>query len=165
MYAIVEIGGMQWKVAKKDTLRVPMIELDPGKSLEFDRVLLVVDDENVEIGKPVVPHAKIKATVVSHGKDKKIKVFKKKRRKNYKVIRGHRQDFTEITIDQITISKAATEAKTADDKPKTQSDKPKIEKSAATKPAVKKTETKQTATPKPTTAAKKSAAPKKEKKD
>jgi len=160
MYAIVEIGGMQWKVAQKDTLRVPRIELDPGKSLEFDRVLLVVDKENVEIGKPVVPHAKIKATVVSHGKDKKIKVFKKKRRKNYKVLKGHRQDFTEITIDQITVGKVEIKTKPAVKKPEPASAKP-----AAAKPTAKKTETKKATAPKPKQAAKKSTASQKEKKD
>ena len=102
MYAIVEVGGMQWKVQEKQTLRVPLIEMEPGKPVQFDRVLLVADDQNVKIGRPVVEGAKVDATVVSHGKGDKVLVFKKKRRKNYKKLRGHRQQYSEIRIEKIT---------------------------------------------------------------
>jgi large subunit ribosomal protein L21 len=102
MYAIVEMAGIQVKVREKQTLRVPLMETEPGKPVLMDRVLLVADDANVKIGRPVVEGAKIEATVVSHGRADKILVFKKKRRKNYKKLRGHRQPFTEIKIEKIT---------------------------------------------------------------
>lgn len=110
MYAVVEIGGMQWRVAKKDTLKVPKVDTKVGQSIELDRVLLVVDKGKVDIGKPFVSGMRVKATVVSHGKADKVKVFKKKRRKGYQVLRGHRQDYTEIRIDTIGAAKAAPKA-------------------------------------------------------
>lgn len=113
MYAVVEVGGMQWKVSKSVTIRVPKMEEETGKSVELDRVLLVVDNAKVNIGKPLVPNAKVKATVLSHGRAKKVRVFKKKRRKNYKVLRGHRQDYTELRIDRISIDKETKEKKEA----------------------------------------------------
>jgi len=114
MYAIVEVGGMQWKVAKADKLRVPKMEGEPGKSLDLDKVLLFVNKEEVIIGKPLVENVKVKATVLSHGKAKKVKVFKKKRRKDYKVLRGHRQDYTEIHIDGIQVVKKVKKKTTAE---------------------------------------------------
>jgi large subunit ribosomal protein L21 len=102
MYAIVELSGIQLKVQEKQNLRVPLMEIEPGKPVLFEKVLMVADDQNVKIGQPVVAGAKIEATVVSHGKADKILDFKKKRRKNYKVLRGHRQRFTEIRIEKIT---------------------------------------------------------------
>jgi len=102
MYAIVELAGIQLKVQEKQTLRVPLMETEPGKPVQFEKVLLVADDQNIKIGQPTVAGASIEATVLSHGKADKILVFKKKRRKNYKVLRGHRQRFTEIRIGKIT---------------------------------------------------------------
>ena len=114
MYAIVEVGGMQWKVAKMDKLRVPKMDGEPGQSLELDRVLLLVNKKNVIIGKPLVKNIKVKATVLSHGKAKKVNVFKKKRRKDYKVLRGHRQDYTELRIDGIQVFKEVKKKTTAE---------------------------------------------------
>ena len=105
MYAIVDIGGVQFKVSKSMTIRVPKMGIEPGKSVELNNVLLLVDKENVKVGKPIVAGVSIKANVISHGKDKKVIVFKKKRRKNYRVLRGHRQEYTELQIDQITVGK------------------------------------------------------------
>ena len=165
MYAIVEIGGYQWKVSKKETLKVPKIEAEPGKTINLDQVLLIVDGEKVNIGKPLVSDATVKAKVVSHGRGKKVMVFKKKRRKDYKVKKGHRQDFTEITIESIGFGK--TVKKTADSKADAKPA-PKTEKKAApAKSAEKKTEPKKETvkkTAKPTetiTATKQPAAPKK----
>ncbi len=113
MYAIVEIGGMQYKVAESATVCVPKMEQEPGKKVDFDRVLMIVDEDNINMGTPVVANAVVKATVVSQFKDDKVLVFKKKRRKNYKVLRGHRQQLTEIKIDAISLGgsrKAKTEA-------------------------------------------------------
>jgi large subunit ribosomal protein L21 len=102
MYAIMEMGGMQWKVQEKQTLRVPLIDVEPGKPVQIEKVLLVADGDKIKVGRPVVSGVKVEATVVAHGKADKIMVFKKKRRKNYKVTKGHRQDFTEIRIEKIT---------------------------------------------------------------
>ena len=102
MYAIVEFGGLQWKIQEKETLRVPSIDIEPGKSVKIDKVLLVADGDKIRVGRPTVLEAKVEATVVSHGKAGKVMIFKKKRRKNYQVTRGHRQPFTEIRIEKIS---------------------------------------------------------------
>ena len=102
MYAIMELGGMQWKVEEKSTLRVPTLETEPGKSVLIEQVLLVADGDQIKVGRPMVSGAKVEATVVSHGKADKVMIFKKKRRKNYKVTRGHRQPYTMIRIEKIS---------------------------------------------------------------
>jgi large subunit ribosomal protein L21 len=102
MYAIVELAGMQWKVQEKQILRVPSVEAEPGKIVSIDQVLLIADGQDVKVGQPTVSGAKVEATVVSHGSGDKVLIFKKKRRKNYKVLRGHRQPYTEIRIEKIT---------------------------------------------------------------
>jgi large subunit ribosomal protein L21 len=107
MYTIVEIGGMQWKASEGDIIKVPSIDAEPEKTFEVDRVLLLVDGDKVQIGKPVVSGVSVTATVLSHGKNDKVQVFKKKRRKNYQVHRGHRQGFTQIKISKITAAKEA----------------------------------------------------------
>lgn len=134
MYVVVEVGGMQWKVSKSQTIRVPKMDADPGKAVELDRVLLMVDGGNVKIGKPVVPQAVVKATVLSHGKADKVRVFKKKRRKGYRVLKGHRQGFTELRIDKIGVVKAAvgSEKKSAASAP-AESKKPAVKKPASSK--------------------------------
>lgn len=128
MYAIVEVGGMQWKVEKDRTIRVPKLEADPGKTVEIKEVLLVVNEDQVNIGHPFVSNAKVVATVVDHGKDKKVMVFKKKRRKGYQVKRGHRQEFTVLKIADIALGKAAPAAAAKKAAPK-------VEKAAAEKKA------------------------------
>ncbi len=105
MYAIVEISGKQFKVAKSDVVKVPLQNAAAKDKLKFANVLLVDDKGKVEIGTPFVKNAKVAATVVEHGRDRKVIVFKKKRRKDYKVKRGHRQGYTMIKIDSITIAK------------------------------------------------------------
>lgn len=107
MYTIVDIGGTQCKVEKGALLNVPKIDLEVGKKVEFDRVLLLVDNDKVQIGTPVVKDVKIKATILAHAKDKKVMVFKKKRRKTYQKKNGHRQEYTEIKIDGIQVGKPA----------------------------------------------------------
>jgi large subunit ribosomal protein L21 len=106
MYAIVEVGGMQYKIADTEVLKVPLMEAEAGKSVVFDQVLLLVDGQNVRVGKPVLDDVKVEATVISHGKDDKVLIFKKKRRKRYRVFKGHRQNYTEIRIDAIRVSGA-----------------------------------------------------------
>jgi large subunit ribosomal protein L21 len=109
MYAVIEVGGMQWKVSKEEIIRVPKIDEEPGKSIILDNVLLLVDKDDVNIGKPLVSNIKVEAKVISHGRSKKIKVFKKKRRKGYKVLKGHRQEYTELRIDRIGVKKDSKE--------------------------------------------------------
>ncbi len=102
MYAIVEIQGQQFKVEQGKKLYVHrMNELDEGSTVEFDKVLLVDNNGAVTVGKPVVEGAKVVCEVVSHLRGDKVLVFHKKRRKGYRKLNGHRQDFTELTIKEI----------------------------------------------------------------
>jgi len=104
MYAVVEIGGSQYKVEKGDVIKVDKLDSDIGSTIELDKVLLVKQDENtISIGKPVVKGAEIKAKILEHGKDNKVLVFKKKRRTGYQKLRGHRQQFSKIKIEDINI--------------------------------------------------------------
>lgn len=102
MYAIVEIGGQQFKIQKDQKLFVNLLENEAGSELKFDRVLLVADGEKVQVGAPVVEGALVKAKVLEHVKADKILVFKKKRRKGYQKLNGHRQPMTQIQIEEIT---------------------------------------------------------------
>ena len=101
MYAIVEIAGQQFKVESGRKLYTNRLKGDEGASLSFDRVLLTDNDGQVNIGSPVVEGAKVEAKIVRHLKDDKVIVFKKKRRKGYKVKNGHRQFLTQIEITNI----------------------------------------------------------------
>ena len=119
MYAIVEIGGHQYKVAENDTLFVDKQNVE-GNKLSFDRILLVKEDSGVKIGNPVVEGAEITATLLDTVKADKVIVFKKKRRKGYQKLNGHRQVMSQIQIDSITLggakkskAKAAAVADTA----------------------------------------------------
>ncbi|HEY9560959.1 MAG TPA: 50S ribosomal protein L21 [Anseongella sp.] len=103
MYAIVNIAGQQFKVAKDQHLFVHRLQGDEGASIEFDDVLLIDNDGKVTVGAPLVKGAKISATIVSHLKGDKVIVFKKKRRKGYKKKNGHRQLFTKIQIGNISV--------------------------------------------------------------
>ena len=101
MYAIVKIAGHQVKVDKGQRLRVPRLQAEEGSTQEFTEVLLISDDSETKVGSPVVEGASISATIVGHGRGDKIIVFKKKRRKKYRRRNGHRQDYTEIQIEDI----------------------------------------------------------------
>ena len=101
MYAIVEIAGQQFKVEKDRKLYVHRLEGEEGSSLRFDKILLVDNDGQVKEGTPVVEGAQVKAKLLRHLKDDKVIVFKKKRRKGYKVKNGHRQYLTQIAIEEI----------------------------------------------------------------
>jgi len=102
MYAIVDIAGQQVKVQQGQELFVHRLSNDEGSKVSFDNVLLVDNDGAVTIGAPTIGSASVSATVVEHVKDDKVIVFKKKRRKGYKVKNGHRQALTKISIDSIT---------------------------------------------------------------
>ena len=101
MYAIVEIAGKQFRVEKDKIIKIPLLREEVGAAVEFDRVLLLDNDKEVKVGKPLVEDIKITAKVVEHGRDRKVIVFKKKRRKGYQKKNGHRQPFTKIQIENI----------------------------------------------------------------
>jgi large subunit ribosomal protein L21 len=101
MYAVIRTGGKQYRVASGEKLKIELLTADVGAAVEFDQVLAVGEGEAVKIGAPFVSGAAVKATVVSHGKADKVHIFKMRRRKHYKKSQGHRQQFTEVRIDDI----------------------------------------------------------------
>ena len=103
MYAIVDIAGQQFKVAKDQKLFVHRLQGDEGASIEFDNVLLAENEGKITVGTPAVKGAKVSAKILSHLKGDKVIVFKKKRRKGYKKKQGHRQQFTKIEITGISL--------------------------------------------------------------
>ena len=103
MYAVVEIAGQQYKVNPSEKLYVPRLEGDVDSTVTFEKVLLLADDKSVKVGNPVVSGASVAAKVLAHVKDDKVTVFKKKRRKGYRVKRGHRQQYTRLQIDEIVL--------------------------------------------------------------
>ncbi len=102
MYAIIRTGGKQYQVAAGDTLRVEKLQGKVGDTVEIEDVLLVADGESVRIGQPVVDGARVIARIAEQGKAKKIIVYKKKRRKGFQVKKGHRQQYTALTIEEIS---------------------------------------------------------------
>lgn len=163
MYAIVEIAGQQFKVQKDQQLYVHRLENKEGSKVSFDEVLLIDDNGKVEVGAPVISGAAVNAKVVRHLKGDKVLVFKKKRRKGYQKMNGHRQYLTEVMIEDISAKggKKAAAAKPKKEEPK--ADAPK--KAEAKKEAAHKKETAKKAAPKKAEAKKetaKKAAPKAE---
>ena len=108
MYAVVEIQGSQFKVTKDQKLFVNRIDAKEGSKVTFDNVLLFDDGKKVQVGKPNLSGTLVEAKVISHLKDEKVIVFKKKRRKGYKVKNGHRQPITEIVIHDISENKVSS---------------------------------------------------------
>ncbi|MCD6165665.1 50S ribosomal protein L21 [bacterium] len=103
MYAIVDIAGKQMKIQENDQLMVPRLEGKEGSAVLFEKVLLIAENGEVKIGQPIVEGVRVEASILAHGKGKKIIVFKKKRRKDYKVKKGHRQPYTKIKIEKIVV--------------------------------------------------------------
>jgi large subunit ribosomal protein L21 len=101
MYAIVDIAGQQFKVQKDQKIYVHRLEGEEGAKVDFDKVLLVDNEGTVKIGSPSIENAKVSATILGHAKGDKVIIFKKKRRKGYKLKRGHRQSFTQIQVEEI----------------------------------------------------------------
>lgn len=126
MYAIVEMAGQQFKVAKDQKVYVHRLQTEEGKKVTFDKVLLLDDGGNVTIGAPAIDGAAVEAKVIKHLKGDKVIVFKKKRRKGYRKKNGHRQYLTEIVVESI-VAKGAKKATKAED------EKPKAKKAAPTK--------------------------------
>jgi len=102
MYAIVDIRGQQFRVEESQIIKVPFIQEEIGKAITFDKILLMADEKNTKVGQPVVKGAKVTGKIVDHGREKKVMVWKKKRRKGYQVKNGHRQQFTRIQIEKIS---------------------------------------------------------------
>ena len=104
MYAVFQTGGKQFRAEPGTRIRIPSLDVEPGETVTFDRVLLTGDGErDVRVGRPVVEGASVKAEVVRHGRGEKIIVFKRKRRKGYRKKQGHRQDYTEIRVDEVAL--------------------------------------------------------------
>lgn len=103
MYAIIKTGGKQYQVSAGDQLMVEKLEGKVGDSVELVEVMLVADDEKITVGRPVVEGAKVTATITEQGKHRKIRVFKKKRRKGYRLTKGHRQQYTALKVSDISM--------------------------------------------------------------
>ena len=101
MYAVIKSGGKQYRVESGATLRLETLSADVGANVSFDQVLLVGTGDGVKVGAPLVSGALVKATVVGHGRGEKVKIFKLRRRKHYIKNQGHRQNYTEVRIDDI----------------------------------------------------------------
>ena len=113
MYAIINISGKQYKASEGAKVRVAKQAGDAGSTLTFDEVLLFNDGKNTEFGNPTVQGAKVSAVILDHGRDKKILVFKKKRRKGYQRKNGHRQWYTNLEIKKIEASVSTTQSSAA----------------------------------------------------
>jgi large subunit ribosomal protein L21 len=112
MYAVIVTGGKQYRVKEGDVLAVEKLDLEPGRKAQFDRVLLIEDGANVQVGTPVLDNAMVLALILENFKDEKVLVFKKKRRKQYRRTRGHRQQLTRVRITKIASDRTQI---TADD--------------------------------------------------
>jgi len=129
MYAIVEMAGQQFKVAKDQKVYVHRLQTEEGKKVVFDKVLLLDDNGSVTVGAPVIEGAAVEAKVIKHLKGDKVIVFKKKRRKGYRKKNGHRQYLTEIVVEGIVAkgAKKAAPAKAKAEKPTAKAEAPKVE--------------------------------------
>ncbi len=115
MFAVIKTGGKQYKVQEGDVLNVEKLNMEKEKKVTFDKVLLIEDEGKTLIGTPFVENALVRAEVIENFKDKKVLIFKKKRRKQYRKTRGHRQELTRIKIDEIIHEiKAAPKKKAAE---------------------------------------------------
>ena len=103
MYAIIKTGGKQYRISPGDVLRVERLPGERGDEVILDQVLLVTDGDAVQVGQPLVPNATVRTEIVRQGKSKKVLIFKKKRRKNYRRKQGHRQLFTALQINEIVL--------------------------------------------------------------
>ena len=112
MYAIIESCGKQYKVAEGDVVFFEKLDVEEGKKVTFDNVVLVSDDKKVEVGAPYVKGVKVEGKVVSHGKGEKILVYKYKAKKNYRRTQGHRQPYTKVEITKIKTATEKAETKT-----------------------------------------------------
>ena len=114
MYAIIESCGKQYKVAEGDVVFFEKLDAEEGKKVTFDKVILVSEDGKVQVGNPYVKSVKVEGKVVSHGKAKKILVYKMKPKKNYRRMQGHRQPYTKVEITSIKLAAKKTATKAAE---------------------------------------------------
>ena len=103
MYAVFRTGGKQFRAEPGKKIRIPSLDVEPGDSITFDEILLASDGSEVQVGVPTVEGAKVKAEVLRHGRDRKIIVFMRKRRKKMRRKQGHRQGFTEVQVEEILV--------------------------------------------------------------
>jgi len=101
MFAIIQTGGKQYRVAEGDIVRVELLEKDPKQAVTFEQVLLIDKDGDLKVGQPTVKGAKVEAEVITHDRSKKVFIFKKKRTTTYQRTQGHRQGYTEVRIKAI----------------------------------------------------------------
>lgn len=114
MYAVIESGGKQYRVAPGDVIRVERLDVPAGESVDLDRILMIADDQGARLGNPTLAGVSVTAKVRAHGRGDKIRIFKLRRRKNYRRHAGHRQDYTEIEITQVAGVGAAEKPASAD---------------------------------------------------
>jgi len=160
MYAIVEIAGQQFKVEKGKKIFVHRLDAENGKKVEFDKVLLIDDDGKINIGEPVIKDAVVEGMVLDHVRGDKVIVFKKKRRKGYKVTKGHRQNFTQVEILSINEKSPAKKAPAKKETAPVKAEPVVEKKSAEQKPEAKKSVTKKETAPAKKSAEKKTKAKK-----
>lgn len=146
MYAIVDIAGQQYKVEKDQKIFVHRLEGKEGSKVDFDKILLIDNDGKITVGDPLIKNMVVTASILSHLKGDKVKVFKKKRRKGYKVLNGHRQYLTEIHIDGIGEGKVKAEPKKESVKEVAEKKESKKDPASATKKDTKAPSVKATAT-------------------
>ena len=140
MYAVIEACGKQYKVTKGDVVFFEKLDVEEGKKVTFDKVVLLSDEGKIEVGAPYVKGIKVEGKVVSHGKGKKIIVFKYKAKKNYRRKQGHRQPYTKVEITAIktpAAKKETAEAKTVETAAKTTTKKTTAKKTTTAKTAEK----------------------------
>ncbi len=102
MYAVISTGGKQYKLAQGDVCRIEKLDVEEGASVELDKVLMIADGDNINIGTPFVDGGKVTATIKAHGRAKKVEIMKFKRRKHHQKSTGHRQYYTEIEVTGIS---------------------------------------------------------------
>lgn len=102
MYAVIKTGGKQYRVSEGDRLKVESLKAEEGAAVQLDEVLMLGEGENVTIGSPTISNASVSATVISHGRGKKVKIVKFRRRKHHRKQMGHRQNYTELEITGIS---------------------------------------------------------------
>ena len=151
MYAIIESGGLQFRVERERKFRIPKLEAEVGAPVSLPNVLMVSDGKSTLIGTPYLEGAQVKATLVAHGKHDKIIVYKYKRRKNYRRKRGHRQDYSEIMVTEIVSPELTAREAVREKEPEP----PPKKKAEAKKPKKVATREKKVAKPKLKTAGKK----------
>jgi len=103
MYAIIETGGKQYRVAEGQKLSIEKLAAEEGKTIDFDRVLMAGEGANVKVGTPLIAGAKVTAEIIKHGRGKKVRILKFRRRKHHMKQQGHRQDFTQVKITKVSV--------------------------------------------------------------